>query len=64
MAVAGVKNQATGRVQASVVARVDGPTLTGFVEGYAAPDAIFYTDEATAYATLANRHAVKPGVGE
>ena len=54
----------TGRVRASVVERVDGPTLTGFVEDHAAPDAIVYTDEATAYTTLANRHAVKHGVGE
>ena len=46
------------------VARVDGPTLTGFVEGHAATDAIVYTDEHMAYATLANRHAVKHGVGE
>ena len=64
MAVAGVKDRATGRVRASVVERVDGPTLTGFVEGHAAPEAIIYTDEATAYTTLANRHAVKHGVGE
>ena len=63
-AVAGVKDRATGRVRASVVERVDGPTLTGFVEGHAAPEAIVYTDEATAYTTLANRHAVKHGVGE
>ena len=40
------------------------PTLTGFVEDHAAPDAIVYTDEATAYTTLANRHAVAHGVGE
>ena len=64
MAVAGVKDRATGRVRATVVERVDGPTLTGFVEGHAAPDAIVYTDEATAYTTLAKRHAVKHGVGE
>ena len=64
MAVAGVKDRATGRVRASVVERVDGPTLTGFVEAHSAPDAIVYTDEATAYKTLANRHAVKHGVGE
>ena len=64
MAVAGVKDRATGRVRASVVERVDGPTLTGFVEGHVAPEAIVYTDEATAYTTLANRHAVKHGVGE
>ena len=64
MAVAGVKDRPTGRVRASVVKRVDGPTLTGFVEGHAAPEAIVYTDEAVAYTTLANRHAVKHGVGE
>ena len=64
MAVAGVKDRATGRVRASVVERVDRPTLTGFVEGHTAPEAIVYTDEATAYTTLANRHAVKHGVGE
>ena len=64
MAVAGVKDRATGRVRASVVERVDGPTLTGFVEDHAAPDAIVYTDEATAYTTLTNRHAVAHGVGE
>ena len=62
--VAGVKDRATGRVRASVVARVDGPTLTGFVEGHAKPDAVVYTDEHQAYATLANRHTVKHGVGE
>ena len=64
MAVAGVKDRATGHVRASVVERVDGPTLTGFVEDHAAPDAIIYTDEATAYTTLTNRHAVAHGVGE
>ena len=64
MAVAGVKDRATGCVRASVVEQVDGPTLTGFVEGHARPDAVIYTDEATAYTALANRHAVKHGVGE
>ncbi len=64
MAVAGVKDRPTGRVRAAVVKRVDGPTLTGFVEGHAASGATVYTDEATAYTTLANRHAVKHGVGE
>ena len=63
-AVVGVKDRATGRVRASVVEHVDGPTLTGFVEGHAATEAIVYTDEAQAYKTLTNRHAVKHGVGE
>ena len=47
-----------------MVERVDGPTLVGFVEDHASPEATVYTDEATAYTTLANRHAVKHGVGE
>ena len=64
MAVAGVKDRPTGRVRASVVKRVDGPTLTGFVEGHAAPEAIVYTDEAVAYTTLANRHARWVPVGD
>ena len=64
MAVAGLKDRATGCVRASVVERLDGPTLTGFVEDHAAPEATVYTDEATAYTTLPNRHAVAHGVGE
>ena len=64
-AVAGVKDRATGRVRASVVERVDGPTLTGFVENHAAQDAIVYTDEATAYESLPFNHAtVKHSLSE
>ena len=63
-AVAGVRDRATKRVRATVVERVDGPTLKGFVAQHAAEGAIVYTDEATAYAGLANRQAVAHGVGE
>ncbi len=64
MAVAGVKDRATGRVRASVVERVDGPTLRGFVGDHASHDATVYTDDATAYTGLANRAVVQHGVGE
>ena len=63
-AVAGVRDRATGRVRAVVVKRCDGPTLRPFVEAHAVPGATVYTDEATAYAGLANREAVKHGAGE
>ena len=63
-AVAGVRDRATGRVRAVVVKRCDGPTLRPFVEAHAADGATVYTDEATAYTGLANREAVKHGVGE
>ena len=64
MAVVGVKDRATFQVRAAVVERVDDPTLRPFVEAHAAPGATVYTDEATAYTELANREAVKHGVGE
>ena len=64
MAVAGVKDRATNRVSASVVERLDGPTLKGFVGDRAAPHATVYTDEATAYNGLANRVSVTHSLGE
>ena len=64
MAVAGIRDRATGRVRAVVVERVDGPTLKPFVTAHAAPSAIVYTDEARAYDGLANRESVKHGTGE
>ena len=41
-----------------------GPTLTGFIEDHTEPEVMVYTDDATAYTTLANQHAVKHGVNE
>ena len=63
-AVAGVRDRATKRVRATVVERVDGPTLKGFVAEHAAEGATVYTDEAAAYTGLANRQVVAHGVGE
>ena len=64
MAVAGIKDRQTKRVRATVVERVDAPTLQGFVTDNAAPGATVYTDDATAYAGLAGRESVKHSVGE
>lgn len=62
--VAGAKDRSTGRVSASVVPAVDGPTLRGFVEDRIADGLTVYTDEARAYLGLPNHEAVKHGVGE
>ncbi len=64
VAVAGVKDRATGRVSAAVVARTDGPTLKGFVRSRIAQEADVYTDEHGAYAGLANHETVAHSVGE
>ena len=64
VAVAGVKDRASGKVQAKVVESTDGPTLRGFVQDNGADGATIYTDEAAAYSGLPNRESVKHGVGE
>ena len=64
-AVVGVKDRATNRVNAQVVAATDAPTLRRFVETRTADAATVYTDEAAAYNGLARPHeAVKHSVGE
>ena len=63
-AVAGVKDRATGRVSAAVVARTDGPTLKGFIRSRIAQEADVYTDEHAAYRGLANHATVAHSVGE
>ncbi len=64
-AVVGVKDRATNRVNAQVVAATDAPTLRRFVGTRTADAATVYTDEAAAYNGLARPHeAVKPSVGE
>ena len=63
--VAGVKDRATNRVDASVVQRTDGATLRKFVHDRTNPDTLVYTDEAPAYNRLNRPHeAVKHSVGE
>ncbi len=63
-AVVGAKDRATNRVSAAVVERVDKATLRDFVDLRVAPDAMLYTDGATAYGGRKKHEAVKHGVGE
>ena len=63
--VAGVKDRASGAVNARVVEYADKPTLQGFVAEHAAPDAKIYSDEAKAYHGMDFDHeTVRHGVGE
>ena len=64
-AVVGVKDRATNRVNAQVVAATDAPTLQRFVESHTDDAATVYTDEARAYNGLKRPHeTVKHSVGE
>ena len=63
-AVAGVRDRKTGKVRAKVVQDVSGSTLTKFVAESVQPDAIVYTDEASAYRSLKNRKSVRHSVGQ
>lgn len=63
-AVAGVKDRATGQVNAQVVPDTTGPTLRGFVRDHTHPGALVYTDEALAYRGLPYHEAVKHSVSE
>ena len=65
VAVAGIKDRATKQVRAMVVERTDKATLQGFVMAHTAPEAIVYTDEASAYEGLPFAHeSVKHSVSE
>ncbi len=64
VAVAGVKDRATGRVSAAVVPDTKLATLQEFVRDHTEADALIYTDEATAYRGLPNHQAVKHSVGQ
>ena len=64
VAVAGVKDRATGRVSAAVVERTDGATLKPFVLSRVAQEADIYTDEHGAYDGLPNHATVAHSVGE
>lgn len=57
-AVVGAKDRETGKVQARVVKRADRRTLRGFVDEAAEMGARLYTDDASAYHGLRNRHQV------
>ena len=65
VAVAGIKDRATKQVRAKVVPRTDKATLQGFVMTHTAPEAIVYTDDASAYEGLPFAHeSVKHSVSE
>ncbi len=64
-AVVGMKDRETKQVVAKVIERTDGPTLKGFVEEHASPDAALYTDDMTAYRGTGRPHeAVKHSAKE
>ena len=63
-AVAGVRDRASGKVAAAVVASTDGPTLRGFVTGHAAVGAMVYTDEAKVYRGLPRHESVSHSTGQ
>ena len=63
-AVAGVRDRATGRVSARVVASTDGPTLRGFVTEHADTGAMVYTDDAKAYRGLPSHESVSHSTGQ
>jgi len=64
-AVVGVKDRESNQVAAQVVQHTDGETLQGFVGQHASDSATVYTDDASAYKGLLNRHeTVKHSVGE
>ena len=56
--VVGVKDRATGKVRAKVVATTDAATLQGFVHESTEQDAKVYTDEARAYEGMHRSHEV------
>lgn len=63
-AVVGARDRATSKVAVRVVTNTDADTLQGFVEENRVPNALVYTDGATAYEGLPNRELVRHSVGE
>ena len=63
--VVGIRDRATGKVTAQVVANTDAATLVPFVEGRTKPTATVFTDGHLAYRALARDHeVVQHSVGE
>ena len=63
--VAGIKDRETNKVDVRVVEKDDAPTLQGFVVDNTDPDALVYTDSASAYKGIMRKHeSVKHSVGE
>ena len=63
-AVLGAKDRETKQVTAKVIDRTDRPTLRGFVDDHAAPEAKVFTDGSSAYKGRPNHEAVSHSVGE
>ena len=63
-AVVGAKDRDTNRVSARVVTHTDRATLQGFVAEHVTPEADVFTDEASAYDGLPNRHAIRHSAGQ
>ena len=64
MAVVGVKDRTTNKIQAQVVDDTTSATLQGFITSNTIPGARIYTDDATAYTDLPNHESVKHSVME
>ena len=52
VAVVGIKDRETNRIEAKVVASTDGPTLKSFVRKHTEPGAVVYTDDNRSYLGL------------
>ena len=64
VAVAGIKDRATNKVQARVVPNTKSETIIQFIMEHANPDTKIYTDDALIYHVLPNHESVKHSVGE
>ena len=64
VAVAGIKDRATNKVQARVVPNTKSETIIQFIMEHTNPDAKIYTDDALIYHVLPNHESVKHSVGE
>lgn len=64
IAVAGIKDRATGSIKLRVVPDTTAKTLQGFVKENTVEGARVYTDESTSYKGLPNHESVKHSVGE
>ena len=64
IAVAGIKDRSSNRVQARVVSDTQSETMTGFIMEHVNPGTRIYTDDALTYHRLPNHETVKHSVGE
>ena len=64
VAVIGIKDRQTNRIETEVVASTDGPTLKSFVRKHTDPGAFVFTDDHRAYLGLDRHIAVRHSVRE